>query len=1596
MASLGAVYGISFVAGSLASMGSAYMASKIYPIEDDVPPIEQPYVDNSPVIASPPSLEGGMRGGDRKSDLEDLVKKYDAFVVEAANKNWTEVRKLKRSFAGKAVQLKITDAVEASKALEAAITARTSTPPAKDANSKETDSNTKLTDLYETIKNELASGPASSAVVISSSVKPVSYTSLAVATDNNLSGFHFARTSDGTKGLVLTSFSDTPIASVTYPFGDKTKFAVTNTYGLKVVSVKDQATTYNAKVVEVDSKKDTSNIFILTNPEDLPDGKQLAVYGSKTLDNWSTPKTPDQNAIKSAKSELEKSGVALDTAVKKAIDAGATKADIVGALPAAVPAAPGDVPVLDFDKRIDAAITNAKKPAVVAASPDPKIIALAEIPTVVNAYKTKYSDLKRLTDLKRVTIKDDATKLKGTLDASYSGTYKKYLMRGESTLDFASEDKGGPVGIEDDNKFILVAIVTDIADPRNPIFTTVSQFIPTLKQFPIKLAKYDKVTDNYVYDNVKYIAPAIIPAAPVAPAAAAAAAAVPPEITEIYNEQTPEKQKTLIKSYLAVPGNTKDTFLTDYVAKMKTAGNDANPLPIELSDLFISEDLTMTGGHRGGTMADYAGIDIISGIVEINERQRAHVKSKYESVIQKLEEISKAAKTNITIENASRILTPIAQGFIAAVGFFVTTISKLASSAWNYGLLTGFLRIMGEFFTGLADWSTNHGIPALRSQLTAFSKMINDAAMFFSAAGEAVPANEEAAPLAPPANEQNDTRVNRLVKYATDLNTSITEWYATTSESTTRVKESIINGMTGALNSFISGLDRSSQAVSALSSQSMLALRELLGGIAAAISSSLSSVVSQVVPQNIPSLIGVIRSASDQLRTLFVKQPTSINHIDVIEGDEEVSEEAPEGGSRKQRGGALDRKLYKLIENGPFVNGKSVITWEVLQKIENLIIVFYGPFVMPDYSGDYNTELLKINKERAAKILTVQSWLRTVPKKTNISKSYIEKIVPDSLSFKQFIDILADMVQIDSTTKKPNIQIAKDIFDSESDLVRPTYLITTSSPIYKLTRLLVVRKNDIAKVLTTSNLSYVGKIEIKHIIKYFEDGGDLYTFFRFKNVLRVIYDFSFGDKDYDKVFINLSKIITWLTALKSSAKITNTDIETFKAANPRTPMSVLVDTLAFLIKEKIQIKNTIIRVTDFNCIETLDEDNVDINTKIIKAIIDPAQITLPKPTAVQIQKLEAASGKSPIEPNDLILASLFVGSIELPSSPTISGLGDVSITSFSDPSRDGVQTVTFTGSNSSLKIDVRVTITGATESSNNILNAPILSVSKKTFTIKNKTGVEEDNVTAKATLSRALPPDATSVIGMLDQIQNAIDKRKEADILASMTRSEYKTGETVKQAKVYMKGTESEKERKMMEESLRKDEMIKQLEETRAEYEKDTKLQAEAKAKFDEKLKKVVAVNKLKELESLLKERDAELAKEYERVKSNENDGSGPIKPVALSDDTWNKLRSQVGPVKDSLDLIPIITQFNNDNPGVDVAPYETVERMIRRIYEGKKKNKGNKTDKNFNRGGTPSCSDVSGRPPCIRKDGSLNAAGGYHQTLRNHLRSRRFTRRHL
>jgi hypothetical protein len=331
--------------------------------------------------------------------------------------------------------------------------------------------------------------------------------------------------------------------------------------------------------------------------------------------------------------------------------------------------------------------------------------------------------------------------------------------------------------------------------------------------------------------------------------------------------------------------------------------------------------------------------------------------------------------------------------------------------------------------------------------------------------------------------------------------------------------------------------------------------------------------------------------------------------------------------TEQQTGGSDDNKLlYDIIENGAFSkDGKSVITWDTLQKIKPIIIAFSPkPVTFPDSQTEFDSEMIKINKRRAAKILTVTSWLRKVPNKTNITEKDISDIVPDSLSLKQFIDILSNMTKLDDK-KKPTIRINKNTFTKASDVILPSYVL-----------------DDTIKILTNK---LDDKIEIKDLIKYFQSNGTVYTFFKFKNILRLMYDYTLGE--IDTIIIHLSKVMKWLNEIKNSNRITNADIEKFKADNS-DKVNILVDTLDFLIKERVLIKSKLIRVSDFNAIETLDPDNLDRNTKIISWLIDPARATLPKPTKEQYMEIIKQLQLPKIEKDMMKVPTLFVGPIELP------------------------------------------------------------------------------------------------------------------------------------------------------------------------------------------------------------------------------------------------------------------------------------------------------------------------------------------------------------
>lgn len=332
--------------------------------------------------------------------------------------------------------------------------------------------------------------------------------------------------------------------------------------------------------------------------------------------------------------------------------------------------------------------------------------------------------------------------------------------------------------------------------------------------------------------------------------------------------------------------------------------------------------------------------------------------------------------------------------------------------------------------------------------------------------------------------------------------------------------------------------------------------------------------------------------------------------------------------TKQQTGGADDNQLLlDIIENGAFNNdGTSKITSDNLTDIKSVISAFSTkqPLVFENIQTKFNEEIGNINKRRKAKILTVTSWLRKVSNKTNITEKDISDIVPDSLSLKQFIDILSNMTKLDDK-KKPTIRINKNTFTKASDVILPSYVL-----------------DDTIKILTNK---LDDKIEIKDLIKYFQSNGTVYTFFKFKNILRLMYDYTLGE--IDTIIIHLSKVMKWLNEIKSSNKITNADIEKFKKDNDNK-VNILVDTLHFLIKEGVLIKSKLIRVSDFNAIETLDPDNLDRNTKIISWLIDPSRATLPKPTKEQYTEIIKQLQLTKIEKDMMKVPTLFVGPVVLP------------------------------------------------------------------------------------------------------------------------------------------------------------------------------------------------------------------------------------------------------------------------------------------------------------------------------------------------------------
>jgi hypothetical protein len=652
--------------------------------------------------------------------------------------------------------------------------------------------------------------------------------------------------------------------------------------------------------------------------------------------------------------------------------------------------------------------------------------------------------------------------------------------------------------------------------------------------------------------------------------------------------------------------------------------------------------------------------------------------------------------------------------------------------------------------------------------------------------------------------------------------------------------------------------------------------------------------------------------------------------------------------------------LKFIIENGPFDNEKSLLTENVYKNTREIITVFHRAIGNLD-STAYGELIKEAESDRQSKIIAVRSWIRSLAKRSNVTEKDIQKLVPDLMTIKQFIDILAEL----NVNENLKIRINKSVFEKETPLIPNMYVLNKS--IKKIT--------DKAR----------DAIIFDNIVDYFET-EPIFDFFLFKNVLVVLYDFTLGNKDYDKIYIILSYIINWLKE-RTPNRLTNKDIIDFQKKYPQIKPEQLVGVLALMVRNKIKVKNSLVRIIDFNAIRSLSNaSKVDQNIKLITMLVDVNQVTLPKPTISQVLQLEKVYGT--IDTNALQLPTLFVGEIIIESISSLSSLGDINITKFSDSSND-MQKLTIDGDKKVIKVikpGVIIKTDRSKEIYNNItteiLTEPALiapastkSPAKYELTIRNRRGVKSDNDNAKGTLNRSTEIDRVSTISLLREIQGVINKRNEEDREQGIVRGEYKEGEIVKSAKKFVKGTDVAKEMKMMQESREKDKRIELLEKLQEQVKEKKAISDEAEKRFREKLEKVAQARKIKELEDLLKERDAGLAKEYDKLKEDEKNKNDLKKPDSMTEAQWNDLKTLLGPAPAN-DLPSIISTYKATN-NFNVSPYySSIDAMINQLWTNLQIRKNNKKDKNKNKG----------RPQ----------PGGYNQTLRNHLRGLRRTYRRI
>lgn len=927
-------------------------------------------------------------------------------------------------------------------------------------------------------------------------------------------------------------------------------------------------------------------------------------------------------------------------------------------------------------------------------------------------------------------------------------------------------------------------------------------------------------------------------------------------IREFLNKNQEISPSKFIEQYaLYVEGN--------YNKSLKVIVPRLSPDSIQL---FIKTPGMVGGGQRGGTMEDFQVFDIISGISEINSKYTPRptsndikkAQNSYPTIIARATAAKDNAdvaleKTHARMDTAITALDVVEKDAYAIDNNFANEAANAQAAA----------RLAAANLAANSNRNTIDDYQLAQNEVERTAKNLADnpkAARLAAARATTLLAVLDYRQAASAVANANAVRANAVVSQATALA------HANPGNST----------LIAALNAAISERDAAAGAQNRANAiiQGLVENEEVITAQNAAEAATL---IGRFVYR--PS-----RALRDAIGNVIAVPPPAAHAP--------VAARPLPGGSGYMMGGAFGMRLRKIIENGPFVDNKTTITWTLLQKLQPYIIAFNGSSKFPENEGEFDFEVNNINKERTSKVLTVTSWLRSVPRKTNITEKNIEEIVSDTLTFKQFIDILSEMVTIDSKTRKPTIQLDKDIFKKPTNVVPPTYVFGATIK------------------LLTSQLS--NSIEINHIIKYFEGGGNLYTFFHFKNILRLLYDYRFGDVSYDKIIISLSRIISWLKTININ-KITNSNIESFKVDNPSVSMKVLVDTLQYLIAQKVTINKKIIRVSDFSAIETLSPTNVDNNTKIIEWLIDSTKATLPEPTDDQFDKFKKLNPTITITADNLKLASLFVGSVKLPGSSLLTeGTGSVIVS------------------------------------------------------------------------------DVGKVLPMLEQIKKTIDERNGIIKSEAKVRKDFKQEQIKKNASEYMKGTESEREKKMMADIAQKEKLIEELNKKQKTAEEDKGLQAAASKIFEDRIRKAVQSRNLKEMEDLLKERNVELAKDYEQAKSNDNK-KGDLKPPDSLKSEWSGIINKIKGMKTHEEKLIYQVEFSNNHTDIDVKPeYVSIPDMFNKLW-----NKfGNKANNNSKPHGTKTCKETNGVKPCYTTKGILSTGGGYHQTLRNHLRSRRRTYR--